>query len=167
MTDDQLLNLFTYHPPFGDQATRYGLIRMAAHTFAKLVNEACPESREKSLAITAIQQATQWANASIAINETAPAVLATNEAPTVDPSLFIDVDMNVLKRAGDAYSHRARGIKGAEEYERALANLGLPLDRMRGKSLSLRCGTACTPFLEWLPAIAAEPPEAKAEVSPP
>lgn len=69
MTQQQLDKIFTYHAPFGSQQERYVELRAAARRFAEMVNDCCPESREKSLAITAIQQATQWANASIAINE--------------------------------------------------------------------------------------------------
>ena len=37
--------------------------------FAGLVDNLCPESREKSLAMTKIEEATMWANASIARRE--------------------------------------------------------------------------------------------------
>lgn len=74
MTEDQINNIFTYHPPFGTQQERYVAIRDKAKELAHLVNEACPESREKSLALTNLQQSVQMANASIAINEKAPAV---------------------------------------------------------------------------------------------
>ena len=69
MTEEQLDNIFTYHAPKGDQQQRYVSLREEAKHFAKVINKFCPESREKSLALTAVQQATQWANASIAINE--------------------------------------------------------------------------------------------------
>ena len=69
MTDEQIDNIFTYHRPFGMQAERYEILRTVAGTLAKMVNESCPESREKSLAITNLQQAIMWANAAIAINE--------------------------------------------------------------------------------------------------
>ncbi|MDT2194096.1 DUF7681 family protein [Paenibacillus larvae] len=36
---------------------------------AYLINEICPNSREKSLAITNLEQVVMWANASIARNE--------------------------------------------------------------------------------------------------
>ena len=62
-------NIFTYHAPKGDQQERYVAIRQKAKEFAELVQDTTPASREQSLAITAIQQATQWANAAIAINE--------------------------------------------------------------------------------------------------
>jgi len=69
MTDLQIENLFTYHKPGGNQPERYGDICDAAKKLAMLIQRLCPESREKSLAITALQQGIMWANASIAINE--------------------------------------------------------------------------------------------------
>lgn len=62
-------HIFTYHKPKDDQPERYERLRAKAKELAMLVDELCPESREKSLAITNIQQASMWANASIAINE--------------------------------------------------------------------------------------------------
>lgn len=69
MNNDQIDNIFTYHAPFGTQQSRYLQIREAAKALAHLINDACPESREKSLALTNLQQSVQMANASIAINE--------------------------------------------------------------------------------------------------
>lgn len=69
MTKDQIDNIFTYHAPFGTQQERYVRIREKAKELAYLINEDCPESREKSLALTNLQQSVQMANASIAINE--------------------------------------------------------------------------------------------------
>lgn len=69
MNTDDLDNRFTHHPPKGDQAERYESIRAYAKFFAGVINELCPDSREKSLAVTALEEATMWANASIARNE--------------------------------------------------------------------------------------------------
>lgn len=69
MNKEQIDNIFTYHKPFGNQAIRYESIRSIARMLAETINENCPESREKALAITNLQQAIMWANASIAINE--------------------------------------------------------------------------------------------------
>lgn len=60
---------FTYHQTQGDQVERYTEIRIRAKEFAMLLVSTCPPSRELSLAITALQEAVLWANASIAINE--------------------------------------------------------------------------------------------------
>ena len=70
MTTEQIEDTFTYHKPFGDQPQRYEALRNMAKMLATLIQGSCPESREKSLAITNLQQAIMWANASIAINET-------------------------------------------------------------------------------------------------
>ena len=64
-----LSSRFTYHPPKDGQAERYQKIRDAAHGFAQLLNAECPESREKSLAVTHLEDAVMWANASIARHE--------------------------------------------------------------------------------------------------
>jgi hypothetical protein len=63
-----LENRFTYHSPKGDQAERYENIRYIAREFANDINRMCPDSREKSLAITALEECVMWANASIARN---------------------------------------------------------------------------------------------------
>lgn len=62
-------NVFSYHSPKGDQAERYAVIRESAKELARIIDEKCPDSREKSLALTNLQQSVMWANASIAINE--------------------------------------------------------------------------------------------------
>lgn len=74
MTTNELENIFTYHAPHGDQADRYERLRAAGKALAETIVVLCPNSRERSLAITAVQQAIIWANAAIAINEvfTAP-----------------------------------------------------------------------------------------------
>jgi hypothetical protein len=69
MTDEQIRNIFSYHAPFGNQAARYEAIRTEARTLAFIIDDNCPESREKALALTNLQQAVMWANAAIAINE--------------------------------------------------------------------------------------------------
>ena len=69
MTIEQIEQTFSYHKPFGTQAERYETLRTMAKNLAYNIEKACPDSREKSLAITSLQQAIMWANASIAINE--------------------------------------------------------------------------------------------------
>ena len=69
MTDYQIAQLFTYHAPFGTQKKRYEALRTEAYKLAIFIQNNCPDSREKSLAITNLQQCIMWANASIAINE--------------------------------------------------------------------------------------------------
>lgn len=69
MENRDIEKIFTYHTPINDQAVRYNLLRDAAKDLALLINDLCPDSREKSLAITHIQLSVMCANASIAINE--------------------------------------------------------------------------------------------------
>ena len=69
MNIEELNKRFTYHPPKDDQPQRYTDIRRNAHTLAALIDASCPDSREKSLALTALEEAVFWANASIARNE--------------------------------------------------------------------------------------------------
>jgi len=60
---------FTYHKPFGTQPVRYMEIRQQAKELALAIEQCCPDSRERSVALTNLQQTVMWANASIAINE--------------------------------------------------------------------------------------------------
>ena len=69
MQIDQIDNNFSYHQPKEGQNQKYGRIRGEARLLALTVNELCPESREKSLAITKLEEAVMWANAAIARNE--------------------------------------------------------------------------------------------------
>lgn len=69
MNQEDLDNRFTFHPVKNDQAERYESIRSYARFFAGIINGLCPDSREKSLAITALEEVSMWANASIARNE--------------------------------------------------------------------------------------------------
>jgi hypothetical protein len=59
---------FEYHPPKPEQVEKYQEIRAYAKTLAQLVLDLCPDSRERSLALTNIEQSVMWANASIARN---------------------------------------------------------------------------------------------------
>ena len=61
--------VFVYHPPFGTQTDRYVELRAVAKTLAASILMHCPPSRERSLALTHVQEAVMWANSSIAVNE--------------------------------------------------------------------------------------------------
>jgi hypothetical protein len=67
MLKDDIEQRFTYHPPQSDQIkAAFVALREDAKSYAHLVNRLCPESREKSLAVTKLEEVVMWANASIA-----------------------------------------------------------------------------------------------------
>lgn len=68
MTNPTIENNFTYHAPKEGQPEKYEQIRSKAKELAYLIDEVCPNSREKSLAMTKLEEASMWANASIARN---------------------------------------------------------------------------------------------------
>lgn len=67
--NNDLEKRFTYHPPKEGQPEKYVGIRGKAMDFAYTIDALCPDSREKSLALTKLEEAVMWANASIARNE--------------------------------------------------------------------------------------------------
>ena len=69
MKHEEIENNYTYHSPKADQPEWYERIRFKAKMLAAYINENCPDSREKSLAMTNLEQAVMWANAAIARNE--------------------------------------------------------------------------------------------------
>lgn len=66
---EQIENNFKYHSPKEGQLEKYERVRGEAKLFALSVSELAPDSREKSLAITKLEEAVMWANAAIARNE--------------------------------------------------------------------------------------------------
>lgn len=69
ITLDNLEEVFTYHGPDSEQVIRYNAINKAAKAFARAVLENCPDSRERSVALTEIQSSRMFANASIALEK--------------------------------------------------------------------------------------------------
>jgi hypothetical protein len=61
-------NNFKYHAPKPGQNDIYEKLRFEARQLADKFAEYCPPSRERSLAITKLEEAVMWANASIARN---------------------------------------------------------------------------------------------------
>lgn len=66
---DDLNRRFTYHAPKGDQPKRYGILRSRALGLAEFIQTLCPPSAERTLALRKVEEASMWANASIARNE--------------------------------------------------------------------------------------------------
>ena len=68
MTKEQIEHNFKYHSPKAGQPELYVEIRDTAKVLALLFLKSCPDGREKSLALTKLEEAVMWANASIARN---------------------------------------------------------------------------------------------------
>jgi hypothetical protein len=66
LSDAEIENRFTYHKPVGDQPQRYEALRNKAKELALMIRDLCPDSRERSHALTQLEDTVMWANASIA-----------------------------------------------------------------------------------------------------
>lgn len=66
ITNQNLANWFTHHPPTADQIRDYGHLRDAARLFAELVVELTPPSADQTAAVRKIREAVMTANAAIA-----------------------------------------------------------------------------------------------------
>ena len=67
--NEQIEKAFTYHAPKQGQPAKYTEIRDTAKEFAYLLDTLCPESVERSQALTKLEECVMWANASIARGE--------------------------------------------------------------------------------------------------
>lgn len=74
-TYEDLRNRFGYHPATVETIPLHEEVRQRSMDLAVKFEELLPEGREKSLALTKLQEAAMWANASIACN------MAPLEAP--------------------------------------------------------------------------------------
>ena len=69
-TYPEIENRFTYHPPTGPvQVKKFEDLRAKAKELAILIFELCPDSRERAVALTKLEESNMWANAAIARNE--------------------------------------------------------------------------------------------------
>ena len=66
--NNQIENNFKYHAPKEGQQEKYEAIRAKAKELAHLIDDTCPTSREKSLAMTKLEESVMWANAAVARN---------------------------------------------------------------------------------------------------
>jgi len=69
MMTEQIENAFTYYAPKAGQPAKYETLRGIAKDYATQIDILCPDSREKSLAMTKLEECVMWANAAIARNE--------------------------------------------------------------------------------------------------
>ncbi|MEU4534272.1 hypothetical protein AB0G15_05310 [Streptosporangium sp. NPDC023825] len=67
MTPEDIANRFDFHPASTpERAEEHEAIRSMCKSLAYVLNERLPESREKALAITHLEEVMFWANASVA-----------------------------------------------------------------------------------------------------
>jgi exoribonuclease R len=66
MENAELKNRFEYHKPDSLRAIKHADLRLATQSLAFIFNEYLAEGREKALAMTKLEEAMFWANASIA-----------------------------------------------------------------------------------------------------
>lgn len=67
---DRTLHNLTLHPPTSERAGFHmDGVRQAAKEFALAICAECPPSRELSLAVTLLEEASMWAIAAIARNQ--------------------------------------------------------------------------------------------------
>ena len=67
---DDIEKRFTYHPPVtATQVVKYERLRSMAKEFAYQIEFDCPDSRERSLALTKLEEAVMWSNAAISRHE--------------------------------------------------------------------------------------------------
>lgn len=58
-------NRFNYHAPTPERAKKHEVVRHLLRQVSGFLNGELPEGREKSLAVTKLEEAMFWANASI------------------------------------------------------------------------------------------------------
>jgi hypothetical protein len=66
METKDLDNRFRHHEPSTEKAKLHNFVRLFTRDLAGDFDEMLPDSREKSLAITKLEEAMFWANAAIA-----------------------------------------------------------------------------------------------------
>lgn len=69
VTEQNVEQVFSYHKPHGDQASRYIIIREHAKKTAQAILSCCPRSADRSAALRCLREAVMWANASIALED--------------------------------------------------------------------------------------------------
>jgi hypothetical protein len=93
MIDEQeLKRRFIYHHSTSSQSDTYNDLSLLFFTFAKILTEKCPEGREQSLMITALEETEHWAFASISRQE------GVDEPPDKTDEVVIDTPMGKAKR---------------------------------------------------------------------
>lgn len=66
ITAEEITRRFTYVKPNENQIPKFHVIRNDAKELAEMINTIVPDCREKSLAMTKLEEVVMWANAAVA-----------------------------------------------------------------------------------------------------
>jgi len=69
LTKEEITNKFSYHKPSEGGIESHGILTDSFLIVCDIVEDICPDGREKSLAITKLEEAKMWASAAVARNE--------------------------------------------------------------------------------------------------
>ena len=88
ITQADINNWFSYHPPTPEQLVAYNDIRQAAKIYAETVNRHVPDSADKTAAMRKIRESVMAANLAVACYqkptvESLEAILKSDENPTI------------------------------------------------------------------------------------
>ena len=64
----EIENNFMYHKPKDGQSEKYETLRAKAKEFAYLVDDLCPDGKEREISMAKLEESVMWANAAIARN---------------------------------------------------------------------------------------------------
>lgn len=70
MTEEQIVNIFSYHSPTPEQAAVYAIINEAFQHTAKVINRYMPPGAGATVAIRKLSEARMQANAAVALQGT-------------------------------------------------------------------------------------------------
>jgi hypothetical protein len=65
---DNVVDVFSYHAPEGNDLERYQALRDAARAFAVVILMNCPDTADQQAALRKVREAMMTANASVALD---------------------------------------------------------------------------------------------------
>jgi hypothetical protein len=68
--EERINNIYSYHPPKNGQQDIYTALQTGGAKLHLLIESMCPPSRERSLALTKLEEVIMWAKKSVAVNKT-------------------------------------------------------------------------------------------------
>jgi hypothetical protein len=87
---DEIDNRFGLHPGGPTTIPMHNQTRREFISMANFLDKLLPDGRAKSLAFTALQEASMWSN--FAIAELAPVVLPEHDVPEAQPKLVMNLE---------------------------------------------------------------------------